>query len=70
MVTFNIEEKVVKDKTSIVLTKGKGIQCRECEGFGHIQAKCPNFLRKFRKIYNVTFSDNESHLGRTCKKKI
>ena len=23
----------------------KGIQCRECEGFGHIQSKCANTLR-------------------------
>lgn len=26
--------------------KARGIQCYGCEGFGHIKAKCPDFLRK------------------------
>ena len=26
--------------------KNKGIQCRECEGFGHIQAECANVIKK------------------------
>ena len=40
--------------------KGKGIQCHECEGFGHIQKECPNFLKKQEKGYNATFSDEDS----------
>ena len=39
--------------------KGKGIQCHECEGFGHIQKECPNFLKKQKKGYNTTLSDEE-----------
>lgn len=39
--------------------KGKGIQCYECEGFGHIQKECPNFLKKQKNGYNATLSDDE-----------
>ncbi|CAM8893205.1 unnamed protein product [Rhodiola kirilowii] len=38
--------------------KGKGIQCRECEGFGHIQAECINTQKK--NAYAVSWSDSES----------
>lgn len=41
------------------LNKAKGIQCRECNGFGHIQMECPNYLRKPRKNYNDTFSNDD-----------
>lgn len=39
--------------------KVKGIHFHECEGFGHIHTKCTNFLRKQKKRYNDTFSDEE-----------
>ena len=41
-----------KKPMSIVENKkqSKGIQCRECEGFGHIQSKCVNNLEIKRKI--------------------
>lgn len=35
-----------KGKYGENLNNGKGIQCHECGDFGHIQAKCLNFLRK------------------------
>lgn len=35
--------------------KGKEIQCRECEGFGHIQVECANTLKK-NKSLNTTLS--------------
>ena len=38
--------------------KRKGIHCRECKGYGHIQAKCAN-TRKKNKSYIVTWSDEE-----------
>ena len=37
--------------------RGNGIQCHECEGFGHIQKECPTFLRKQKNGYVATFSD-------------
>ncbi|XP_062106271.1 uncharacterized protein LOC133817703 [Humulus lupulus] len=38
--------------------KNHGIQCRECEGFGHIQAECANTLKK-KKALVVTWSDSD-----------
>lgn len=40
--------------------KGKGIQCHGCEGFGHIKAECPTYLKKQKKGLAVTWSDGES----------
>ena len=40
--------------------KRKGIQCRECEGFGHIQSECANTLKKKSKVMATTWSDDES----------
>ena len=39
--------------------KNKGIQYRECEGFGHIQAECANVLKKKNKSMNATWSDGD-----------
>lgn len=39
--------------------KNKGIQCRECEGYGHIQAECANTLKKKSKALAVTWSDSD-----------
>ena len=36
------------------------IQCRECEGFGHIQSECANTLKKSNKSFNSTWSDGDS----------
>ena len=40
--------------------ESKGVQCRECEGFGNIQAECANTLKKNNKSYNTTWSDEDS----------
>ena len=37
----------------------KDIQCRECEGFGHIQSECANTLKKNKKGMISTWSDME-----------
>ncbi|GAA0142522.1 hypothetical protein LIER_03403 [Lithospermum erythrorhizon] len=42
-------------------SSGKGVQCRECEGFGHIQVQCPKYVKKQTKSYYVTHSDKESN---------
>ncbi|CAM8978429.1 unnamed protein product [Rhodiola kirilowii] len=39
--------------------KGKGIQCRECEGYGHIRAECINTQKK-KNAYGVSWNDSES----------
>src|ERR1044072_1674596 len=38
-------------------SRNKGIQCHECEGYGHIKAKCPKFLKKQKNGMVVTWSD-------------
>ena len=45
-----------KKITNPVETKksGKRIQCKECEGFGHIQSKCANTLKKKGKSLKST----------------
>ena len=40
--------------------KNKRIQCRECDGYGHIQSECANTLKKRKKSLNVTWSDEDS----------
>ena len=37
----------------------EGIKCRECESYGHVQAKCANTLKKNRS-YIATEIDEES----------
>lgn len=44
-----------KDKPN----KGKGIQYFECEGFGHMKAECPTFLKKQKKGMSITWSDSD-----------
>ncbi|XP_024023122.1 uncharacterized protein LOC112092104 [Morus notabilis] len=40
--------------------KNREIQCRECDGYGHIQSECANTLKKRKKSLNVTWSDEDS----------
>ncbi|KAA0048232.1 gag-pol polyprotein [Cucumis melo var. makuwa] len=35
-------------------------KCRECGGVGHYQVECPTFMRKQKKNFCVTLSDEES----------
>ncbi|XP_071722036.1 uncharacterized protein [Rutidosis leptorrhynchoides] len=39
--------------------KKEKIQCHECQGFGHIAAKCANTLEKQKKSFVSTWSDEE-----------
>ncbi|KAA0042878.1 uncharacterized protein E5676_scaffold108G00980 [Cucumis melo var. makuwa] len=38
---------------------GRSFRCRECEGFGHYQAECPTYLRRQKKNYCATLSDED-----------
>ena len=42
------------------MKQNKGIQCRECEGFRHIQSECANILKKKAKSFKTTWSVEES----------
>ena len=55
---FQKNKKVVS--TGELKKQNKGIQCREYEGFGHIQSECANTLKKKGKSFKTTWSDEES----------
>ncbi|XP_071721692.1 uncharacterized protein [Rutidosis leptorrhynchoides] len=40
--------------------KKEKIQCHECQGFGHMAAKCANTLEKQKKSFISTWSDEET----------
>ena len=46
-------------KPNVFTNKNKGVQCRECDGFGHIQSKCANTLKK-KKAMNTSQSNEDS----------
>ncbi|KAA0025784.1 Receptor-like protein 12 [Cucumis melo var. makuwa] len=35
------------------------LKCRECEGYGHYQVECPNFMRREKKSSSATLSDDD-----------
>ena len=43
--------------------EGKGIQCHECEGYGHIRSKCGTYLKKQKKSFATTWSDESETEG-------
>ncbi|CAJ2656756.1 unnamed protein product [Trifolium pratense] len=43
------------EKTS----QSEAVQCHECEGYGHIKAECPTFLKRQRKSLAITWSDED-----------
>ena len=48
-------------KKSYCSNKKKRIQCRECEGYGHIQSECANTRKKKSMAETSTWSDEESN---------
>ena len=58
--TSNFQRNKPAANNTDVKMKNKGIQCRECDGYGHIQAECANTLKKKKKSFNATWSDEES----------
>ncbi|GAU42103.1 hypothetical protein TSUD_134870 [Trifolium subterraneum] len=44
-------------------TVNKGIQCHECEGYGHIRIECGTYLRKQKKSLVASWSDEEESEG-------
>ncbi|TYK08440.1 gag-proteinase polyprotein [Cucumis melo var. makuwa] len=39
---------------------GRSFRCRECDGFGHYQIDCPTYLKRQKKNYCSTLSDEDS----------
>ncbi|PNX81934.1 gag-protease polyprotein [Trifolium pratense] len=48
-----------KTKPDEKTSQSKGIQCHECEGYRHIRAEFPNYLKKQKKSITVSWSDDE-----------
>jgi len=44
-------------------TQSKGVQCHECEGYGHIRTRCATFLKRQKKSLNVSWSDDDDSEG-------
>jgi len=40
-------------------TQYKGVQCHECEGYGHIRTDCATFLKRQKKSLAVSWSDGD-----------
>ncbi|CAM8914236.1 unnamed protein product [Rhodiola kirilowii] len=61
-VEFQPRERLSDQKESGKSGRTKGVKCRECGGYGHIQAECANTLKKKKngKSLNVSWSDDEA----------
>ncbi|KAK2428549.1 putative mitochondrial protein [Trifolium repens] len=45
-----------EDKSS----QGKGVQCHECEGYGHIRSECGTYQKRQKKGLTVSWSDEDT----------
>ncbi|KAA0067203.1 uncharacterized protein E6C27_scaffold418G00050 [Cucumis melo var. makuwa] len=37
----------------------KSVRCHECKGYRHFQPECPTYLKRKKKILNITLSDED-----------
>jgi len=51
------------DRTDEKNGQYKGVQCHECECYGHIKTECATFLKKQKKGMTVSWSDDEEADG-------
>src|ERR1051325_8381142 len=49
-----------RSKSEEKVSQSREIQCHGCEGYGHIRAECPSFLKKQQKRMDVTWFDGDS----------
>jgi len=65
-IRFNIDKQQGNAKNDITDEKNnhyKGVQCHECEGYGHIRTECVTFLKKQKKGMILSWSDDEEADG-------
>lgn len=55
--SYNSQRKVKEEDKSGL---NKGVQCHECEGYGHIRSECATYLKKQKKGMVVTWSDEDT----------
>jgi hypothetical protein len=61
-IRFNINtqpDRFKRGKSDDKQVPSKGVQCHECEGYGHIRTECATFLKKQKKSMTVTWSDED-----------
>ncbi|KAK2373607.1 putative mitochondrial protein [Trifolium repens] len=49
-----------KSKPEDKSTQGKGVQCHECEGYGHIRSECGTYQKRQKKGLTVSWSDEDT----------
>lgn len=42
-----------------IIKLDRSFKCRECEGYGHYQAKWPNYLKREKRSFSATLLDDE-----------
>ncbi|GAU44433.1 hypothetical protein TSUD_100800 [Trifolium subterraneum] len=48
-----------RTKTDDKVGQSKGVQCHECESFGHIRTECGTFLKRHKKSMTATWSEED-----------
>jgi hypothetical protein len=65
-IRFNISTQLDNQKrvtSDDEITHPKGVQCHECEGYGHIRSECSNYLKRQKKSLVVSWSDEDDSEG-------
>ncbi|WJX56803.1 hypothetical protein P8452_42426 [Trifolium repens] len=57
----HIQTEISKQGNTLTKTEAddKGVQCHECEGYGHMRSECATYLRKQKKGLSVSWSDED-----------
>ena len=48
----------------------RSLKCYECDGFGHYQSKCATYLKRMKKGFYITLSDDDSSPDSDCVKNL
>ena len=51
-------------RTGEKINQSKGVQCHECEAYGHIRTECATFLKRQMKSLVVSWSDEDDSKGK------
>ena len=54
------EKKDFRKKNGKDFQSSQGIMCYDCNGHGHLNKECPNYLRRKGKVYATTLGDRDS----------
>jgi hypothetical protein len=50
-----------RTRTNDKAGQSKGVQCHECEGYGHIMTECATYLKRQKKRLGATWSEEEEY---------